>query len=106
MRAEIEISPRNITSRTLAVRFNGTYAATDMGHNAQELVRIHMEFKAISDPKFFYAPDRKSLEAKNKRYEELCNLFSIPADAKIREKKIQGYDSYLRRVGLPYFNFK
>ena len=98
MNHEIHISPK-----TLAIRFNGVFSATDRGHLAQELVRHHRTLKKLSDPKITFSQNNEITEEMSTRHEELCGLLGLPPDEKKREKVIQGLDGRLRQVGLPYY---
>ena len=93
----------SLSSRTLALRINGVFSATERGHLAQELVRTHRTLKSNKNPKTQFAMSEDQEQACRARREELCGLLGLPPDEGIREKKIQGFDGKLRQVGLPYY---
>lgn len=93
----------HISSKALAVRFNGVFSATDRAHLAQELVRHHRTLKKLKDPRIQFAQNAEATEMMSARREELCGLLGLPFDEKKREKIIQGLDGRLRQVGFPYY---
>lgn len=93
----------NISSKALAVRFNGVFSPTDKGHLAHELVRIHKVLRNVEDPKAQFSMRPDLVQSYKSREEELCSQLGLPSDKKKREKIIKGYNGYLCRVGLPYY---
>lgn len=94
----------HVSSRTLAVRFNGVFSPTERGHLAQELVRISTLLKKNADPKVNFSMN--DVEECKRRREELCNALGLSLDERKREQSIGGFKGYLERVGLPYFKIK
>lgn len=101
MSAEVYIS-----SKALAVRFNGVYSPTDRGHLAHELVRIHTTLKNNEKPGVLFFMSEEIVRTQRSRKEELCAQLGLPADEKAREKAIQGFNGYLTKVGFPYYKIK
>lgn len=101
MSAEIHVS-----SRTLALRINGVYSPTERGHLAHELVLINRILKKNADPNVAFVISQDMERKYIARREELCSLLGLPSDERTREKKIQGFDGFLTRMGLPYYKVR
>lgn len=93
----------HISSRALVVRTNGVFSPTDRGHLAHELIRVHRTLRNCTNPKKTFAMSEDLKQKHIARREELCGLLGLLSDEKVREKQIQGFDGYLRRVGFPYY---
>jgi hypothetical protein len=98
MSAEVYVS-----SKALAVRFNGVFSPTDRGHLAHELVRTHKVLESIADPKQEVSFSEEMTKKLHDRREELCDMLGLPSEEKIRERTIQRFSRRLDKVGLPYY---
>lgn len=98
----------HITSKTLAVRFNGRFSPTDRGHLAHELVRVDRVLStlakaSIKGSTIQFNMSEEMAREHGERRERLCRQLGLSPDEKKRRKSIRGFDRKLMQAGFPYY---